>query len=166
MVEILAEWDPVSVIAGGVFGGLLFIGLIACIGGFLHGRRERLLIHAERMKALELGRELPDDPATARLKAIQTTESGDASIQPVSPSEPKSLASKCYSTTSYACGTGFVFAFLAASNQAVAIAIAAATGAIGVAGMICGTILAAKMPEPTASELARPTKVIYDPEAV
>ena len=162
----MAAWDPVSVIMGGAIGGAFFIGLTACIGGFLHARRERLLTHAERMKALELGREWPDDPATAKLKALQTPEADDPSSPPGRPGEPKSLAAKCYSMTTAACSTGFVFAFLSSSNQAVAIAIAAATGTVGVAGMICGTILAARESASRGAELARPAKMIYDPEAV
>ena len=43
----------------GLFAGMLgLIALVAIVGGFLHYRRERLLTHAERMKALELGRTL------------------------------------------------------------------------------------------------------------
>ena len=38
-----------------VFGGMILIGLVAIVGGFLHSRRERLLTHQERMKALEQG---------------------------------------------------------------------------------------------------------------
>jgi hypothetical protein len=144
-----------------IIGGVILLSLIAMIGGFLHSRRERLLVHAERMKALELGRDLPDDAATARLKAVSQTEVEDKA----EPGE-KSHVARCYSTTGYICGTGFFFAWLAASNQAVAIAIAAATGSVGVAGMICGTILAAK---PTESSETRPlahSKPRFDPEAV
>jgi hypothetical protein len=150
---------------GGIFGGGLVIGLVACIGGFLHARRNQLQLHEERMKALELGRELPDDPATAQIKAAQQSEAIEAETPKGSPSKPSSPAAKCYSTTSYACGTGFVFAWLAQSNQGVAIAIAAATGAVGVTGMICGTILAAKArePEPDPFMVAKPR---YDPEGV
>src|ERR1022692_4591955 len=44
-----------------VLGSVVLIIVVAIVGGFLHSRRERLLTHAERMKALELGREMPDD---------------------------------------------------------------------------------------------------------
>ena len=56
-------------IIGIVFGFVFLISLVAIVGGLLQARRERTLNHAERMKALELGRELPDDVATARIKA-------------------------------------------------------------------------------------------------
>src|SRR5262245_42733288 len=52
-----------------IFGWVFVIALVSIIGGFLHVRRERLLTHAERMKALELGREVPDSAAVARIKA-------------------------------------------------------------------------------------------------
>ncbi len=159
----MASWDPASVIGGGAAGGGLLIVLIACIGGFLHARRGRLLVHAERMKALELGREMPDDPATARLKAIHQIETPEAEE---SPSQPKSLANQCYSTTGYVCGCGFVFAWMAQSNHGVAIASAAATGAIGVTGMICGTVLAAKSTASNESRSLAHAKPMFDPEAV
>ena len=144
-------------------GGGTLLALIGSIGGFLHYRRERLLMHTERMKALELGRELPDDAETARIKAAsQAKQARQAGrVETVE----KSLATQCYSTTGYICGSGFVFAWLAGSNQAVAVALAAATGAVGVAGMICGTVLAAKSTESTGMiPQAKPRFV--DPEAV
>jgi len=49
---------------------MILLALVGIVGGFLHYRRERLLTHKERMKALELGAELPDDVATARIKAV------------------------------------------------------------------------------------------------
>ena len=163
----MASWDPVDLIAGGVIGGGLFIGLIACIGGFLQVRRERLLMHAERMKALELGRDMPDDPTTARLKAAHKAEQPEeSSSKPDSPSVPRSPAAQCYSTTGYVCGTGFVFAWLTQSNQAVALAIASATGAVGVTGMICGTILASKPTESRETGMMAHAKPIFDPEAI
>jgi hypothetical protein len=128
------------------FGGLALIGLVAILGGFLHARRERLLTHTERMKALELGRAMPDDPATARIKAAYTP--------PVSskPSNSEALAGKCHSTVLWVAFSGFGAAVGAvqAGGIAVAIAIAASVGAIGVTGIICGTILASRPPLATA----------------
>jgi hypothetical protein len=151
-----------GVLAGSFIGGIILLSLVAIIGGFLHSRRERLLMHAERMKALELGRELPDDQATARLKAVCQAEESASE-----PGEPRSLASKCFSMTSGVCGAGFVFAWMGSENQAVAIAIASATGAIGVTGMICGTILASKPTESREMRMAaHVVKPRFDPEAV
>jgi hypothetical protein len=146
-------------------GGIILISVICSIGGFLHYRRERLLMHAERMNALELGRDMPDDPATARLKATYQAEQAEKPEEPSStPGAPKSPASQCYSTTTSVCCTGFVFAWLSGTNLAVAVAIASATGAVGVTGLICGTVLASKSTEP--SRMVAHSKPIFDPEAV
>src|SRR5436190_1496624 len=66
-----------------VLGGVFVVALVSILGGFWHVRRERLLTHAERMKALELGREVPDSAAVARIKAAfgassQADEDGGA----------------------------------------------------------------------------------------
>lgn len=152
---LVSEW---------LIGGFTALFLTLVIGGFLQTRRSRLLMHAERMKALDLGRELPDDAEMARLKvASQVQKAGQADEAEVG---EKSFASRCYSTTAGICGTGFVFAWLSGSNQAVALTMAAATGAVGVTGMICGTILATR-PEPSReSRTASNSKPMYDPEAV
>ena len=71
-----------------------------------------------------------------------------------------------YSDTGYICGTGFVFTFMAQSSRSVAIAMAAATGAIGVAGMICGTVLASQEPGAAAATSYPPAQRPYDTEAV
>ncbi len=126
-----AELNP---IIGGVLGVLAVLGLVAIVGGLLHARRHRLLIHAERMKALELGRGWPGDrePEAA---------------------EEKSGSSRCFGTATTACFWGFVFAVAAASKEGgntpgAAYAIAGATGAIAVTGLICGTVLAARPSPP------------------
>ncbi|MFI5458829.1 MAG: hypothetical protein ACHRXM_25655 [Isosphaerales bacterium] len=129
-----------------LLGGTFLIALVAIIGGFLHYRRERYLSHQERMKALDLGREMPDHAATARIKAAFGTLSGGDKEE-----ESGSLSRKCYSTALWVAFWGF----LAASqggwvNHAIAIAIASSAGAIGVTGMICGTILAVRSPAEAA----------------
>jgi hypothetical protein len=128
------------------FGGLALIGLVAILGGFLHARRERLLTHTERMKALELGRPMPDDPATARIKAAYKPPESSK------PSDSEALASKCYSTAVWVAFWGFGAGVGAVQGGgiAVAIAIAASVGAIGVTAIICGTILASRPPLATA----------------
>jgi hypothetical protein len=134
------------------------IGLVSIIGGFLQSRRERLLTHQERMKALELGRAVPDDERTRRQKAALGIASSDQEAVATAPSgderENKDLARKCFSTAFW---VGF-WGFLAAGGQggaqrpevAIAIAIAASAGAIGVTAMICGTVLALRTPSERA----------------
>jgi hypothetical protein len=125
-----------------VGGGALLISLVAIIGGFLHYRRERLLTHAERMKALDLGREIPDHAATAQIKAaFGNLASGNEG----EPSE--ALARKCFSTALWVAFWGFVAGSQGGwINPSIAIAIAASVGAIGVTGMVCGTVLAYRSP--------------------
>lgn len=140
--------------------GSALVGLVAIVGGFLHYRRERLLAHAERMKALELGRELPDDAATARIKAVFRGTSAGGSDD----SEDFSPARKCYSTALWVAFWGFLFASQVDVHgaHAVAIAIAASVGAVGVTAMICGTILASRVSVPRSPVASKgPT----DPDA-
>ena len=66
-----------------LFGGGLFIGLVAILMGFLQARRERLLTHAERMKALEMGRPVPDSPDVARIKAAMGTGTEEEPTAPL-----------------------------------------------------------------------------------
>jgi hypothetical protein len=134
-----------------LLGGAILISLVAIIGGFLQCRRERIFDHRERMKALELGYEMPDDAATARIKAafgIQSTnDKGD---------EGGSLARKCFSTTLWVAFWGFIAAAQAGVGYHP-VAIAGSVGAVGVAGMICGTILAFRTPAaPVSRSISKP----------
>lgn len=132
----------IAIISLGV-SGVVVISLVAILGGFLQVRRERLLAHEERMRALELGRAMPDDAATARIKAaFGIPASGEELDSPA-------LARKCYSTSLWVAFWGFMAAASHGGvgiSTGVALAIAASTGAIGVTGMICGTILAMRSP--------------------
>ena len=156
-----------NMLLAGLIIGITLICLVPIIGGFLHYRRERLLTHAERMKALELGHDLPEDAATARIKAVY-----GASDKPEDASSgEKSLAAHCFNTTGQIVGGGLLFAWLAGGVMgaaSVAYAIAAATGAIGVTGMICGAILASKNPSPAPNPnpSMAASKPRFDPEAV
>jgi len=128
---------------------MILLGLVGIVGGFLHYRRERLFIHQERMKALELGAELPDDAATARIKAVygETTNGKSAELE-----ESGSLARKCFTTALWVAFWGFLAASQGgAANIAIAIAIAASAAAIGVTAMICGTVLAMRPPAQTVT---------------
>lgn len=136
-----------------VVGGVVLVSLVAIIGGFLQCRRERLLDHRERMKALELGRDVPDNAATARIKAAFGLPQGDDKED-----GERSPARKCFSTTLWIAFWGFLAVGQAgAASQGVAIAIAGSVGAVGVAGMICGTILAYRPPAaPTFDPISKP----------
>jgi hypothetical protein len=130
------------------------ICLVAIFGGFMQVRRERLLTHAERMKALELGRSMPDDAATARIRAAFGKLTGS--------DEESTPSRKCFSTAVWVAFWGFMAAASgAAASTGVALGIAASVGAIGVTAIICGTVLAAQesatrptsfAPKPTIEE--------------
>ena len=145
--------DATSILLGLLLAGVVLISLVAIIGGFLHYKRERLLTHQERMKALEFGRELPDDPATARTKALFGDSSSGAGSE-----GGESLPRKMITTVLWVAFWGFLFGGPAgAANHGVAIAMAAAVGAIGVAAMICGTILAIRLPaSQSTSSISKP----------
>jgi hypothetical protein len=141
------------------------VALVAIVGGFLHYRRERLLTHAERMKALELGRDLPEDVATARIKAVLSSSDEDDEA----PEKEKSIAVQVYTTTGWVSGCGLLFATWASENRGgpgVAYAIAASAGAIGITGMICGTILASRAPAPVPEPLPPLNKPRLDPDGI
>lgn len=141
--------------------GLVGCGMIAIIGGFLHHRRERLLTHAERMKALEMGREFPDDPKVAQMRVLmnrdESKKSGD-----------DSASGRCYSTAFWVAFWGFITmggVVRADIPVVIPILMALAVAAIGVVSMICGTILAKKeMDEGNALEVAF-HKPAYEPDA-
>jgi hypothetical protein len=137
--------------------GVVLLALVAIVGGFVHSRRERLLTHQERMKALELGRDLPDNAATARVKAVfgaGSTDEGDA----------RSLARKCFSTALWVGFWGFLFASQTSwANMGIAIVIACSAGAVGVTAMICGTILALRGSSDVDHRLA--TKPAFESDA-
>ena len=165
--------------AGLVIGAGVLIALVALVGGFAHTRRERLLTHQERMKALELGRDIPDDAATARMKvawgADSAAEKADSRGQKADARTSNEITSgtlsrKCISTAVWVAFWGFLFAGQnnvtnsTPSAMAVSIAIAASAGAIGVTAVICGTILA--MRTPAAGTQTRSLKKEFESDAL
>lgn len=123
-----------------MFGGMLLIAMVSIFGGFLHYRRERLLTHTERMKALELGREMPDDAATARVKAASGISPSDDKTDDIG-----SLARRCFTTALWVALGGFLAASQGGRvNPSIAIAIAASVAPVGITAMVCGTILAVR----------------------
>src|SRR4051794_2365969 len=103
--------------------GVGLIAVLAILGGFYIAIRERSLTHTERMKALELGRELPDGAAVARIKAAFGHKGGSDD------DEGGSSARKCFSTALWVAFWGFGAAAMHGGvglNAGVAYAIAAA----------------------------------------
>src|SRR4051812_16053418 len=90
-------------------GSLMFIGFVAMIGGFLYARRERLLTHAERMKALELGQPLPEDPGTSRAREVAKAA---APIETPEVHPQMAMAHKCFGSIAWVAFWGFAFAAL------------------------------------------------------
>jgi len=139
--------------------GVLTICLVPIIGGFLQAHRERQWTHLERMKALEMGQEWPDDAAAARIKAAFGQASG-------SDNDRGALARKCFSTAIWVAFWGFIAASSSAGvgfGSGVAQTIAASVGAVGVTAVICGTILASRVPVTVQSASA--TKPQTDADA-
>jgi hypothetical protein len=141
-------WDNTTwyVMAG--ISAVTLVALVSIVGGLIHYRRERLLLHAERMKALDLGLKAPEDAGTTRYKALLGIgQKGDDDEG----STGSKLANQCFTTTLWVAFWGFVFASQSTvGGNGVAYGIAASAGAIGVASVICGTVLAYKPPRTTA----------------
>ncbi len=142
-------------VVGLVFGWVFLIALVGIVGGFLHYRRDRVLSHQERMKALELGREIPDDPATLRMKAaLGVTSSSEKTDSSEKSSEASgALARRAFATALWVALGGFGAAVVASDSTerspaavAVSVAVAASAGAVGVTAVICGTILGMRAP--------------------
>jgi hypothetical protein len=131
-------------------GGLFLAALVAIVGGFLHTRRERVLTHQDRMKALDLGREIPGDAVTARMELGSVVSFHNNKVESSGDNEggSRAISQKAFSTALWVAFWGFLAAAQSVSIGqgpaivAVAVAIAVSAGAIGVTSVICGTILA------------------------
>ncbi len=162
----------IPLLLGLTIGAGVIVALVAIVGGFLQVRRERMLTHQERLKALELGREIPDDAATARMKVAWGITSSGEKTDSSDNSEGTSgaLSRKCFSTAVWVAFWGFFAASQSGvtghspSAVAVAIAIGASAGAIGVTAVICGTILA--MRTPPARAWSAPGKTLTESDAL
>lgn len=129
-----------------VLGLALVVGTVA----YLIYRRERQYRHAERLKALEYGRRLPNDP----------------------PDPDRALAHRSFSTGLWGAFWGFVFAAnsdIVGDGLAIPLALAVASAVIGVTGIVCGTVLSFRVRcAPNGSMLAaQPSaaKPVSDPDA-
>ena len=134
------------------FGCIFMLSIVPIVGGFMHARRERLLTHTERMRALELCSQLPDAPARIRAALGQTATAdlaANANVTATNAASGDVNARKCFSTALWVAFWGFAAAAGlggAEVSTGVAYAIASSAGAIGVTAVICGTVLASRVP--------------------
>lgn len=139
-----------TVIIAGVLLALIIVVGLPVVLSMRHARRERELEHAERMKSLELGRPLPGDKAE---QGIFPTNKG-LGIAIWVPLGALGIAMAASANPMTA----------ATSSQGIWMA----AGAVGVAGVICGTILALRIPPGDAGSepTPRPEKASYDADAL
>ena len=147
------------------FGGLFLLGFVAIVGGFLHARRERLLVHAERMKALEMGRELPDaDTGAAERRKAQSDAHIEALVNADKP-DSRSAARKCFSVAVWVPVGCAIFGVYRGQSIVPWVA----TASISVAALICGTFLSMHRPAaksaPYAGFNGLVSKPSMDPDA-
>src|SRR5262249_18571092 len=137
---------------------LVWIGFMSVIGGLLYARRNRILEHAERMKAIEMGRPWPLDKATMDAAAVAQAAAAEHSPERMG----HTLAVKVpLGALGIALAASF---FLGRSVDELAWI---AAGAVGVSGVVCGTLLTRH--QITARESAQATayepKPAVDPDA-
>ena len=106
--------------------------------GFKHARFLRQVEHEERMKAMELGQILPEDQSWTPAQIAVTIGAG----VPIA---------------------AMFIAYIAANKTGSSEGIWMATMMIGVAGVICGTVLAAKQFSKRDQATASGEKAAYDP---
>lgn len=139
-----------TVIIAGVLLALMIVVGLPVVLSMRHARRERELEHAERMKSLELGRPLPGEKA-------------ELASAPMN---------KCLGIAIWVPLGALGIAMAATANPMTAATssegIWLAAGAVGVAGVICGTILALRIPPRDAGSepAARAEKPSYDADAL
>ncbi len=138
-----------GIIAGGVVLVLMIVVGLPVVLSMRQAARNREFEHAERLKALELGRPLPGDPATDG-----ATTHRDNRIGLWVPLGALGIALGAMNSTG--------------DSTAAVVVIWAAAGAVGVTGVICGTILAMRAPSPAvpAPRSLFPTKAPAEDDAV
>jgi hypothetical protein len=126
------------------FGSLLGFGLLGAVLSYLYYRRCRLLTHAERMKALEMGRELPDDSTVAQLRAVMGTTARRDNANPELITSG-ALAKRCFSVALWV-PLGAIVATQAFSrfHGGAEATLWTAVALITSASLICGTVLATR----------------------
>jgi len=151
---LTSSYNGSALLVGATIITLLFVVMLVVAipihYAVMHARRERELEHAERMKALELGRPFPGPEVEARWSPAWVAVAIGAGVP---------IAS-------------FLLAGLATPevHNEIAYAIWPAAGAVGVAGVICGTVLAARLPasgRPSRGfEAADAKSAVCDPDAI
>jgi hypothetical protein len=126
--------SPGDLTLAGIIAGAVVLVVMICVGlpvvlSMRQAARNREFEHAERLKALELGRPMPGDRATE--VATRNTHNGIVLWVPLG-----------------ALGIALGAMNSTGDSTAAVIAIWAAAGAVGVTGVICGTILAMRAPSP------------------
>lgn len=116
-----------AIITGGVVLGLFILVGLPVFLGIRHARRVREFEHAERMKALELGRPLPGDnePNAAQHGPLMSSPAAPLGVW---------LPLGALGIAWLASGAPWV-------NAGTSMMVWGAAGAVGLAGVICGTIL-------------------------
>jgi hypothetical protein len=132
-----------------IFGNVTLISSVAIVGGLLHARRNRTLEHAERMKALELGRPWPMNGV---VKASHTS-----SDQEWSPERMGHTLAVNVPLSALGIALGAQFLFHGASPV-----LWMAAGAVGVAGIASGTVLTLR--QMAAREYAQAQATAYAPK--
>ena len=144
--------SPVDLWLAGIIGTavvlvLLIVVALPVVLSMRHAARDREFQHAERLRALELGQPLPGDPATD--VAPRQAGTGIGVWVPLG-----ALALALSATRD-------------AGDSPVAVATWVAAGSVGIAGVICGTILAVKAPPPaTRVRGCAPTKPVFGEDDV
>jgi hypothetical protein len=122
-----------AIIVGGIVLGLLLVVVLPVVLGLRHSAKRQELKHAERMKSLELGR-----PWTGEMPA--------SAVASEDSNGPENPGGKIGVTVPLgALGIAFVATVSQPPSTAATIAIWSAAGVVGVAGVICGTILTLRM---------------------
>lgn len=156
-----AQAQALSVVGlvGGILGVVaLFVGPLIWYG-MRQDRLKREMEHAERMRALELGHPLPDSSAIATIKTLTG----------VGPNDEWSPVKRCFATAMWLPILAFVGSLVFGNRGDAHTGLWIATAVIGGASVICGTILALRMPHSTADGYANSAwatrKPIVDPDA-
>jgi hypothetical protein len=124
MSETLIE---TAIIAGAVVLGLLILVGLPVLLGIRHSQRQRELEHIERMKALELGRTLPGEIEPGSSEQTASVSAPGKSIAVAVPLGALGIAWLA-SSTPWSAGLAGTMIWGSAA-------------VVGVAGVICGTIL-------------------------
>ncbi|HWE36648.1 MAG TPA: hypothetical protein VG406_08780 [Isosphaeraceae bacterium] len=133
-----------------VLGSLVLVGLLAIVGGFLHSRRSRELEHAEKMKAIELGRPWPLDKS-------------EPEPEPEAADSPEQLPLTLLKSVPLgSLGIAVGASFLLRPEPMIWVA----AGAVGVTSLICGTVLSLRQGPARGPEMSPASKPVSDPDAL